>query len=281
MKNCSKHLSSLNNFAVIICIGCFSFTGCSKKETPDKYVVKVNDAVLTEEQIKSALSQESNRGKYRSEFIHDWIENEILYQQAAKEGILEEKKFNSIVEQSKKEIAAALFINKLLSENKIEPTEDELRKYYEANKEEFRLTDDLFRFNIAYLNDFNTAIQFRNMAIENSWNSSLNKYRMESSIISYQSGQLYKKYQLQPTSLLRSVAGLQKDEVSLVIETEPSKFAVVQLTEKLDKDTIPSFDDSKEEVRERLTMIKRKDFLRLYIDKLIEDHNLEIKRYSE
>jgi hypothetical protein len=80
---------------------------------------------------------------------------------------------------------------------------------------------------------------------------------------------------------LRSVNGLQVDEVSLVIETEPAKFGVVQLTEKLDKDMIPSYDDAKEEVKERLLIIKRKDFLRTYIDKLIADHNLEIKRYSE
>jgi hypothetical protein len=279
--NCFKRLSNQINFAVIICIGSFSLAGCSKKETPDIYVAKVNDAVLTEKQIKSALSQDRNRGKYRSEFIHNWIENEILYQEAAKNGILEDKEFNSIVEQSKKEIAAAFFINKILAENKIEPTEDEMRKYYENNKEEFKLTDDLLRLNIIYFSDFNKAVQFRNMVIETNWNSSLNKYRTESSILSNQAGQLLYKYQLQPLSLLRSLNGLQKDEVSLVIETEPSKFAVVQLIEKLDKDIIPSFDDAKEEVKERLTIIKRKDFLRLYIDKLIADHNLEIKRYSE
>lgn len=279
--NCVKRLSNPINFAVIICIGSLSFAGCSKKETPDIYVAKVNDAVLTEEQIKSALSQDRNRGKYRSEFIHNWIENEILYQEAAKNGILEDKEFNSIVEQSKKEIAAAFFINKILAENKIEPTEDEMRKYYENNKEEFKLTDDLLRLNIINFSDFDKAVQFRNMAIETNWNSSLNKYRTESSILSNQAGQLLYKYQLQPLSLLRSLNGLQKDDVSLVIETEPSKFAVVQLTEKFNKDMIPSFDDAKEEVKERLTIIKRKDFLRLYIDKLITDHNLEIKRYSE
>ncbi len=279
--NCVKRLSSPINFAVIICIGTFSFAGCSKKEAPDKYVVKVNDAVLTEEQIKSALSQERNRGKYRSEFIHNWIENEILYQEAAKNGILDEKEFNSIVEQSKKEIAAAFFINKLLAENKIEPTEDEMRKYYDVNKEEFKLNDDLLRLNIVYFSDFNKAVEFRNMVMETNWNSSLNKYRTEPSILSNESGQLLYRYQLQPLSLLRSLNGLQKDEVSLVIETEPSKFAVVQLIEILNKDMILSFDDAKDEVKDRLTMIKRKDFLRLYIDKLIADHNLEIKRYSE
>ncbi|MHB8905843.1 MAG: hypothetical protein ACYC6D_06945, partial [Melioribacteraceae bacterium] len=137
------------------------------------------------------------------------------------------------------------------------------------------------RLNIVYFSDFNKAVEFRNMVMETNWNSSLNKYRTEPSILSNESGELLYRYQLQPLSLLRSLNGLQKDEVSLVIETEPSKFAVVQLIEILNKDMILSFDDAKEEVKERLTMIKRKDFLRLYIDKLIADHNLEIKRYSE
>jgi hypothetical protein len=135
--------------------------------------------------------------------------------------------------------------------------------------------------NIIYFNDFDKAVQFRNIVIDANWNSSLNKYRMESSIISNATSQLLYKYQIQPLSLLRTVNNLQKDEVSLVIETEPSKFALVQLIEKLGKDSIPSFDDAREEVKERVTMIRRKEFLRTYIDKLITEHNLDIKRYSE
>jgi hypothetical protein len=58
-------------------------------------------------------------------------------------------------------------------------------------------------------------------------------------------------------------------------------FTVVQLIEKLDRDSVPSFDVVKNEVYNRLVMIKNKEYVKQYIDKLISSHNLEIERYSE
>lgn len=281
MKNCVKHIKPQINIALILCFIFFGVAACSKEEKSDKYVVKINDAVLTEEQIKSALSDERNSGKSRSEFINNWIEKEILSQEAIKRGVAEEDQYKSIVEQSKKELAAAIFINKILEEEKTEPSEDEIKKYFESNKDEFKFVDEAFRLNVARFSDFDKAIQFRNSAIETSWKNGINMYLGNFSLLSNESAQLIFKYQLQPLSLLRIVSSLQRDEVSAVIETEPAKFVVVQLIEKFDKDLIPPLELAREEVIDRLIIIKKKEIVKQYIDKLIADHNLEIKRYSE
>jgi hypothetical protein len=279
--NCVKHIKPQINIALVLCFIFFGVAACSKKEKSDKYVVKINDAVLTEEQIKSALSNERNYGKSRSEFINNWIEKEILSQEAIKRGVAEEDQYKSIVEQSKKELAAAIFINKILEEEKAEPSEDEIKKYFESNKDDFKLIDDAFRLNVASFSDFDKAIQFRNSAIETSWKNGINMYLGNFSLLSNESAQLIFKYQLQPLSLLRIVPNLQQNEVSAVIEAEPAKFVVVQLIEKFDKDLIPPLELARKEVIDRLTIIKKKEIIKQYIDKLIADHNLEIKRYSE
>ena len=279
--NLAKRLNRQINVAFLFGLIFFSVSGCSKTEKPDKYVIKVNDAVLTEEQIKFALSDKRNSGKLRSEFIQDWIEKEILFEEAVKNGILDEKEFKSIMEQSKKELAASLFINKLVNQENIESSEAEIQQYFENNKDDFKLNDDLFRVNVAYFDNFDKAVQFRNSAIETSWRNGLNMSQNVSSIIAVEEDQLISRYQFQPLSFLRSVSALQKDEISIVIETEPAKFAVVQLLEKFGKDLSPPLEVVKEEVKTRLTIIKKNEILKKYIDKLIADHNLEIKRYSE
>jgi hypothetical protein len=281
MKNCVKHIKPQINIALVLCFIFFGVAACSKNEKSDKYVVKINDAVLTEEQIKSALSYERNYGKSRSEFINNWIEREILSQEAIKKGVAEEDQYKSIVEQSKKELAAAIFINKILEEEKTEPSEDEIKKYFESNKDEFRFIDDAFRLNVVSFSDFDQAIQFRNSAIETSWKNGINMNLGNLSLLSNESAQLNFKYQLQPLSLLRIVSSLQQNEVSAVIEAEPAKFVVVQLIEKFDKNLIPPLELARKEVVDRLTIIKKKEIVKQYIDKLIADHNLEIKRYSE
>ena len=280
MMNLAKRSNKQINIAFVLYFVFIGAFGCSKNEKSDKYVIKVNDAVLTEEQIKLALSDKRNSGKLRSEFIQEWIEKEILFQEAVKNGIVDEKEFRSIMEQSKKELAASMFINKIMDQENTEPSEDEIQQYFENNKNDFKLNDDMFRVNIVYFDNFDKAVQFRNTVIETSWKNGLNMYRNVSSIIA-ERDQLISRYQLQPLTFLRSVSALQKDEISLVIETEPAKFAVVQLLEKLGKDLIPPLEVVKEEVKTRLTIIKKKEILKKYIDKLIVDHNLEIKRYSE
>ena len=82
-------------------------------------------------------------------------------------------------------------------------------------------------------------------------------------------------------NLIRMIENLQSNEIGIVLETEPAMFTVVQLIEKLDRDSVPSFDVVKNEVYNRLVMIKNKEYVKQYIDKLISSHNLEIERYSE
>ncbi len=279
--NCVTHLNLRNNFASFLCFIALAINGCSKSEKQGKYVAKVNDAVLTEEQVSSALNEEQNKGKYRSEYINNWIENQILLQEAEKAGILKDGKFNSILERSKQHLAAAMYIEKILDENKIEVSDDDISKYFEANKDEFKLPDDAYRMNIIYFSDFDKAVKFRQSLLESGWERTVNAFHDEKTILGIETSKLVYRYQVQPTALSRIINNLQPGEVSIVVETEPMKFAVVQVISELYKDTVPPLDDVKEEVSRRLIVEKRKEFVRNYIDKLITDHNLEIVRYSE
>lgn len=269
------------NTALVLSLLVFGTFGCSKNEKSEKYVLKINNAVLTEEQIKSALSDERNSGILRSEFIQNWIEKEILFQEAVKNGIIDGQEFKSIMDRSKKELAGALLINKFIDQENTEPSIEEIQKYFENYKDDFKLTDDLFRINIVYFDDFDKAVQFRNSAFETSWKNLVNSLKTNNTYIAGEQDKFLFRYQLQPLAFLRSISALQKDEISTIIETEPGKFAVVQFLEKLGKDIIPPLAVVREEVKTILSLIKKKEIKKKYIDKLIADHNLEIKRYSE
>ncbi|PKL82377.1 MAG: hypothetical protein CVV24_10345 [Ignavibacteriae bacterium HGW-Ignavibacteriae-3] len=277
--NFKKHLSRKILFSVVfVSLG---IAACSKEKKSDKYVVKINDAVLTEDQIQASLAENFYRGKTRIEFINNWIEKEILYQEAVKEGILNESEFTSILARSQKELAAGLFIKKILEKEKSEPSEDEIIKYYENYRDDFKLTDDVFKLNSVYFNDFNAAVKFRDHALESSWKNSFNMLKNDPALIASESAQVYYKYQIQPVSLLRTVINLEKDEISVVIEPEPLKYAVFQLIEKYSRETLPPMELVRDDVKNRLSILKKNEIIKLYLDKLIADHNLEIKRYYE
>ncbi len=276
--NCLKHSKSKY---FILALLAFIFYQCSKEEKDTKGVVQVNRAVLTEKDLDSALSDRKNQGRYREEYIQNWIETEVLYQEAVKNGILDDKNYQSIIEQSKKRLAASMFLDRELSENKIDPTNDELLKYFEDYSQDFRLNNDAYEVNIAVFNNFDKAVKFRSILMESDWNKSINAFRSDPSLIRESENNIVNSSILSPVSLSKVVSNLEVNEISLVVETEPSKFSVVQLLDKFSKGVIPPFNAVRNEVKEQYLVLKRKDFIRNFIDKLVEDHNIEIKRYSE
>ncbi len=269
------------DYLFVICLFSFGVVGCSKEEKSDKYVAKVNKSVLTEEQVRMGLSEDQNKGKYRSEFINSWIQNEILFQEAEKEGITNDKEFYAILERSKKELAAAFLIKKILADNNVDVNDEEVQKYYDDSKDNFKLNDDAYRLNIVHFNNFDKAVLFRNKLIETDWGRALNAFQKEPAVTSSESAVLRYNYQLQPINLLRQLSNMLPNEVSTVIQTGQSDYAVVQLTDKLNKDSIPPLEFVKDEIKNRLLVIKRREFVKNYIDKLVSDHNLEIVRYTE
>ena len=279
--NLNKLSKKQINSAVILCLFVIGAAACSKSEKPGKYVLKIDGSVLTEEQINSALADKRNSGKLREEFIQNWIEKEILFREAVKNGIPEEKEFNSIMEQSKKELAASMLIKKIADNENTAPSDDEILQYYDNNKSDFKLNDDLYIVNIVYFDGFENAVRFRDRVMENGWRNALDSPQSRNTFTAAEEAKMLFRYQLQPLLFLRTVSALQKDEIGSVMETEPGKFAVVQLIDRLNRDIIPPLSVVREEVKARSSVIKKREIIKKYIDKLIADHNLEIKRYSE
>jgi PPIC-type PPIASE domain len=279
--NLLKLLNSQINCCFVFFLILLGLNSCSQESKSNKYIAKINHEILTEEQLRTALSDEMNKGKYREEYIHSWIQTEVLFQEAQKKGITDDKQFNALLERSKKELAVALFLKKLIEENKIELTDEEINKYYEDHKDEFRLEDDVYLINIIEISNYDKAVEFRNRLLESDWKNAENRVKNDQVVLFKETIHFYYSYQLQPLALLRAVNNLGENEVSVIIETEPSKFCIVQMITKYNANSIPPLEVVKDEIIARLSATKEKDFLKDYIDKLITDHNPEIVRYSE
>jgi hypothetical protein len=218
---------------------------------------------------------------YRDEYIRSWIEKEILFQEAQENGILENSDYQSTIQLSKKELAASLYLTKILSENKYEPTDDELKKYFDENKDEFVWEEDSYKLNIAYFSDESKAIKFRTILIESDWRNAVNAFKEESSLIKSEYGIVILLHQVEPIGLSKITSNLLPFEISIVFETEPQKFAVVQMIDKFNKGALQLFENARQKVKDRFLLLRDKQFIQSYIQKLIDDHNIDIKRYRE
>lgn len=257
------------------------FIGCSDKEKKSSIIAKVNDSELTEDTLIELLENPGSSNKTREELINDWIEREILYQEAVKNGITETDTYQNTLAKSRKELAIGLFLQDMLENNKVEITEEEIYDFYEKYKDDFKLIDDAFTYNIIYFSNFDAAVKFRNMLMESDWNKAMIAFRGDLNFHQASSNYFSYKYNLMPVSLRRVLTILEPLETSTVFQVEEGKYCVIQLIQKLDKDSYPKPEIIKEEIKQRVQLNKNRDYLRKYINNLIEDHNLVLERYSE
>lgn len=274
----SKKLSK-NSYLIFFLITSI-FIGCSKEEKNEKSIAKVNDAVLTEDMLISLMNDSLNKAKLREEVINQWIEDEVLFQEAEKKGITNEKEFKKILEASKRKLAISFLIQKYLEENEIQIKEEELKKYYDENKNDFLLNDELYYLKIAKFNDYDLAIDFRKKLVETNWKIATNYINTKTNTYQITEDFIFKK-DLQPIQVVRIVNALEVNDITSVIDIGDNEYLIINLLNKYSDNTIPPFEVARDEVKEKLTIIKKKELVHNYLNELLSEHNLEIERSSE
>jgi uncharacterized protein (UPF0297 family) len=276
MISCKKHLRPRITKVFILFV-IVTFSSCQKESEEVVYVAKVNNSFLTREEFASLVDTSTASELKKNDVIRDWIHKEVLFQRAEKEGILNDKKFNQILSQSVRELAGAMLIEKLLSEDNYSPDSKDLKSYFDVNKNEFRVVADAFIINLAEFLDEEKAIRFRNIAVESDWKKALSQFSNDPAIVNQISNKLFLSYQINPASLARIVKELYPKEISIVISTKPGYYSVAQLIEKIESGSTPAFENIQDEVVNRVKAIRRQTLVDEFLKQLYSKSNIEIK----
>lgn len=264
----------LKNNTFLLFLTAAVLNGCGKESPKEDFAVRINKSYLNSSELDSISI---NSKQYRSELIRNWVNRELLYQMAVKEGITESKEFYQILENSKKELASSMMITRFLNEKNFPVDEDALNKYYLQNNGTFRLDDDSYLVNIIKFTDEDMAVKFRSSLLESSWNKVAEVYSKNSSR-SFEESNVFKKTgELYPEGLMRILEELYPTEVSIVFKEENNSYYVLQLIKKYPKGTIPPFEYIKPEVGKRYLVEQRETALREYLEELYSNNDIEIR----
>jgi len=274
--NFLKHLSKIEIFTFFI-FASIILSGCEKEKVKKDFVARVNNSYLTKEQLSSLMAGYSGKNYYKEEVIRNWINQELLYQEAVKNGILKEKAFNSLLDNSKKELAISLFLEKHFNDEKPSYDPKEVEDYYTQHQNEFAFFYDTYYLNIADFKNENKAIKFRTLLFDSDWEKALNVFKADSSINKVRYEVLLNDYQIQPVSIQRIVSQLNPQEVSIVINYQPGHYVVVQKLQTFNKGTVPPFNVIKSEVEKRFLAKMKNDFLQSYIKDIYTNNDIEVK----
>jgi hypothetical protein len=269
-----RHLSPIKFPAFVLII---LFAGCVRQQENTEYIARVNDSYLTEEDLTTVSERYSGQNSFKEEMIRNWVNRELLYQQAVREGIPEDENYKKLISRSEKELAAALMLEKIYSERMPSYKADDLKSFYDQNGDIFKLHQPAYIVNIAEFSDENMAVSFRSAAVESEWNRAVNILKSDKTLLKENNNILLYTYDLQPLKLSRIIGELNPGEISLVINGDPGRFLVVNLLARLEAGTLPPFNVIKENVENRFIATKKNEILRKYYEDLYSANDIEVK----
>jgi hypothetical protein len=278
--NLKKHLKTQNKLLLLILITAVVLNSCGKESSQKEFIARVNNNYLTQKDLSAIIDSGYGKDLYKNEIVRNWIDKELLYQQAEKSGILKDKEFLKVRDESEKQLAVTFLINKLFKEEQITVEPSELKDYFNKNRNNFKLFHNAFLINLVQFDDEDKAIEFRNEAFEKGWDSSVESFRNDSNIVYTEKSNLVYEYEIQPADLVRIVRELLPGEVSIVINDSMGNYFIVQLLRKFDKDSVPPYEIIEGLVRDRYMALKKEQFMKDYVKDLYSKNDIEVKQVT-
>ena len=275
MMNLIRHLSRLNKISYML-IAASILTGCGKEQPKTEYVARVNDAYLTKIELASLIDTTMVNTLHKSEVIRNWVNREILFQEAKNEGILQQDDYKGLINNSGKELAGVLLLESYISSVTINFEQRDLINYFEENSNDFKIPDISYLLNIIHFSNEDRAVEFRSLVLDSDWQKAMNIFYGESAIISNENKVLLKEQDVSSIKVLRVVKRLHPLEISIVISETEGYYTVVQVLEKYLIGSLPSYNVIKQDVEKRYLAERRKELLENYIKDLYSQNEIEV-----
>lgn len=252
----------------IICIFIFSPTVFSAETTAEKtdadVLARVGDEVITKKDLETALKKmpERKREKFRDKTLDQLIEVKVFSNEARNEGLDKDPKTREALEKATKEILAQQFVKKIIDE-KSQPSEEDMKKYYSEHKEQFIIPEGVSIQQIvgknkedaeAILGKLKKGASFEEMAKRKSIGRS---YKDEGRL-----GWLYKG-RMDP-ELEKAAFTLEKEQLSDVIKTGEG-YQIIKVLAKSDKKEM-TFEEGKANIKYELSWKKKKELIEQYYE---------------
>lgn len=119
--------------------GCGKETGEGSDQAPPDAIVRVGETVLSEGELEYLLPESEKRAfspSEKAQFVDNWLEVEILYQEAMRRGINRDPRIRARVTALEKEFLAdhLMFLE---MRNRIRVTEGEIEEYFRENEKRY------------------------------------------------------------------------------------------------------------------------------------------------
>lgn len=155
---------SKSSIAIIAVAAAFLLVSCHKADSDNSPVVaQVGDAKLKLNDVETFLPENSPFKLSRvqiEQFVQSWIESELLYQQALKEGYLKRPEIKKRLKEVERDFLVSVFLEQYV-DKQVYVSDDDIRRYYDENANTFIRKENLYHIKMILLNSYKEANNIR------------------------------------------------------------------------------------------------------------------------
>ncbi|MFA6321635.1 MAG: peptidyl-prolyl cis-trans isomerase [Candidatus Omnitrophota bacterium] len=266
---------------VIIALGAIltiAVFGCAKKQDANnKILARASNTVITEKDLQAKISKmppyyQSIVSKNPKRYVEDIIVETLCYEEGVRKGIDRDKEVKEVVNEAKKKIVMAKLIKNEV-EDKVAIPEDEIKKFYDAHKNEFKSPDMWRASHIlvsdekeakALLDDLARGASFEELAKTHSIDATASR---GGDVGFFREGQLVPDFE-------KACLKLEVGQTSGIVQTQFG-YHIIKLTDKKEPG-VKSYDEMKRAIEADLKKIKRSELFNALVMKLKTKYGVEV-----
>lgn len=238
--------------AIAISVLLMGLTCEEKKASP--VVARVGSSVLTLDDIYSSIPPEYSGRLTRQQhvnFVKQWINNELLYQEALRLKLNREKDIRDRLAKMKRDLLSAeLLSRRTPSSQDIRITDDMVLRYYQEHQPEFIRQQKVFRYLQIVVGQFVTAWKVRNQVTKDNFVDLAAKYSQVP--VEDPRNVPYLEESMIPPELRDVLSGLRVGGTTAPLKLS-NRFVVVRLLDKQNKGTQATLGEVRDEIIDRLS----------------------------
>ena len=253
---------------------------CAKETPQTRFVARVDQDVLTEEDLAGIQDSLTHRPNQRNEYINEWVNTELLYQEAKRRGFAESDQIRRELEDTKKKLAiAALLQSEIYRDENV--SDDEIVALYNSGGEAFRLREDVVNASYALFSDRDAANVFRGKLVRGTtWTVAVDQTRKDTvlgtRLLQVATRQFFTQSTLYPPELWKLARNLGKDEVSFVAKIGEGYCVLVPHSVKKQGE-LPDLNYIRNEIHDRILIERRRTEYEHYLAGIRAKHSVEIR----
>ena len=237
---------------------CLAASSCVREEQRGKFIARVATTYLTEDELVTPLDSLS----FTREFVNEWVSTELLYQEAARRGLVESDEIQRKLESVKKRMAIDALLNQELYSDTADISDEEIERYYSLHRTTFVLREDVALASLILFDDRDAANSFRTRVLRGmSWDDAVN-FAQNNPLLKPHFRQVLNKHiftqaTLYPPELWKLVRTLRPETLSFVVSTDAGYY-VLRVHDFRHQGEVADLPYVREEIRDRLVIEARR-----------------------